>query len=326
MDLIDGIRRNDFLVIGRAGMDFSPHPPGTKVEEASEFVSGLGGSAANTAAGIVKLGGRAALVTAVSDDCIGRYCLNQLDRYGVNRAHVRPVGGEFRNSLAVYESRVEDHQTVIYRNGAADFQMSIADVEAVDFTRYGALITAGTVFAAEPSRSAAFDAFDLARAVGLPIIFDVDYRPYSWPSPEVAAEILSRAGALSDMIVGNDEEFGFMAGSVAAGLAKARELARTSATIVIYKMGERGAITLAGDEELRTGIFQTEALKPTGAGDSFMAGLMASLAAGHELKDSVLRGSASAAITVARPGCAAAMPTSPELEDFLATHPGPTAG
>ena len=40
---------------------------------------------------------------------------------------------------------------MIYRNGAADFQMSQEDVEAVDLSPYGALITAGTVFAAEPS-------------------------------------------------------------------------------------------------------------------------------------------------------------------------------
>ncbi|MEO1225817.1 MAG: hypothetical protein AAFX92_16485, partial [Pseudomonadota bacterium] len=40
------------------------------------------------------------------------------------------------------------------------------------------------------------------------------YRPYSWPSPEVASEVLSRVGGLSDVIVGNDEEFGFMAGDI----------------------------------------------------------------------------------------------------------------
>ena len=45
------------------------------------------------------------------------------------------------------------------------------------------------LLAAEPSRSAAFRAFDLARAAGLPLIFDVDYRPYSWPSAQVAAEV-----------------------------------------------------------------------------------------------------------------------------------------
>ena len=201
-------------------MDIYPHPPGTKTEEATEFRSGLGGSAANTAAGICRFGGQADLVTSVSDDSIGRFCLNGLDQYGVGRAYVKSVGGEYRNSLAIYETRIEDHQTVIYRNGAADFQMTKNDVERIDYAAYGALITAGTVFAADPSRSAAFHAFDLARAAGLPIIFDVDYRPYSWPSAEIAADVLSRAGAASDMIVGNDEEFGFMAGDIDKGLAK----------------------------------------------------------------------------------------------------------
>ncbi|MDA8747613.1 5-dehydro-2-deoxygluconokinase [Litoreibacter sp.] len=323
-DLLNGIRKNNFLVIGRAGMDFFPHPPGTKTEDAVEFRSGLGGSAANTAAGICRFGGKANLVTCVSDDSIGRYCTNQLDQYGVGRTHVRPVGGEFRNSLAVYESRVAEHQTVIYRNGAADFEMNIDDVAGLDYSSYGALITAGTVFAAEPSRSAAFHAFELARKAGLPIIFDVDYRPYSWPSAQVAQDVLSRAGALSDMIVGNDEEFGFMAGDIAKGQAKARDLAKTSAEIVIYKMGEKGAVTFNGADVITTGIYPVTALKPTGAGDSFMAGLMAAIASGHELKDAIHRGSACAAIVVGKPGCAPALPDLAELESFLNTRPGPS--
>ena len=322
-EVIAGIKRNNFVVVGRAGMDFFPDPAGTKTEEGEVFRSGLGGSSANIAAGICKFGGNAALVTCVSDDSIGRYCVNQLHHYGVSSEYVRPVGGEYRNSLAVYESRVEDHQTVIYRNGAADFQMDAGDVEAVEYGRFGALITAGTVFAAEPSRTAAFRAFELARGAGLPVIFDVDYRPYSWPSAEVAADVLSRAGTEADVIVGNDEEFGFMAGDMAKGLDKARELAATTAALVVYKMGEKGAITFAGGEEIHTGIYPVEALKPTGAGDSFMAGLCASLAEGRDLRDAVLRGSACAAIVVGKPGCAPAMPYGPDLEAFLAEHPGP---
>jgi 5-dehydro-2-deoxygluconokinase len=94
----------------------------------------MGGSSANIAAGLVKLGCKAALVTKVSDDAVGWYCLNQLDHYGVDRSHVQKIKGEYRTSLAVYETRVEEHQSVIYRNNAADFQMDLADVEAVDYT------------------------------------------------------------------------------------------------------------------------------------------------------------------------------------------------
>lgn len=318
------LRGKNFLIIGRAGMDLYPDPPGTKTEDAVTFYTCLGGSSANIGVAITKLGGQASLVTRVSDDAIGRFACNQLDHYGIDRTHVHAQGGEARNSLAVVETRMEDHQSVIYRNGAADFEMTDADVEAVDYPGYDALITTGTVFAAEPSRSATFTAFDRARSAGLPLIFDIDYRPYSWPSPEIAAEVYSRAGAMCDVIVGNDVEFGFMAGNYEKGLDKARELVASGAQVAVYKMGELGAITITPEGEVRTGIFRTDALKPTGAGDSFMGGFVTGLADGLSIEDLVLRGSAAAAMVVSRVGCAPAMPTRAELDDFMTHHAGPT--
>ena len=324
MTLLAGIKGNRFVVFGRAGMDMYADPIGTKSEDAAVFCADLGGSSANICAGLVKLGSQAALVTSVSDDAVGRFCVNRLKHYGVETRYVRAVGGEPRTSLAVYESCLEDFQNVIYRNNAADFQVTAADVDAVDYAQYTALITAGTVFAGEPSRSATFRAMEIARAAGIPVIFDIDYRPYSWPSPEVAAEVLSRAGDLSDMIVGNDEEFGFMAGGIDKGFAKARDLAVNDKRLIIYKMGSAGAVTFADGREIRTGIYPVTAVKPNGAGDSFMAGLLSSIAAGHDLQTAVLRGSACASMVVSQPGCAPAMPTTDQLDAFLAGHPGPT--
>jgi 5-dehydro-2-deoxygluconokinase len=316
--------RKPCLVIGRAGMDLYADPPGTPIETATRFTTALGGSSANIAVALTRAGGRAALLTCMSDDAVGRFCLAQLDEYGIDRAHVRSVAGEARNSLAVVESRLENCQSVIYRNGAADFQMSMQDVEAVDYTRFSALITTGTVLASEPSRTAAFRAFDLARAAGLPLIFDVDYRPYSWASAEEASQVYSRAAALCDVIVGNDVEFGFMAGDHDKGLDKARSLIGQGAQIVVYKMGEKGAITMSAAGEVRTGIYRTAALKPTGAGDAFLGNFIASLARGSALEQAVLHGSAAAAIVVSRVGCAPAMPTREELDRFITFHNGPT--
>lgn len=325
-DLTAGIAARNFVILGRAGMDMFAHPPGVKSEDAEMFQADLGGSSANIAVGLCKFGCKASLVTSVSDDAVGRFCLNKLKSYGVGTEYVRSVAGEYRNSLAVYESCIEDFQNVIYRNGAADFQVTTQDMAAVDFAPFGALVTAGTVFAAEPSRSATFAAFEAARARQLPVIFDIDYRPYSWPSAQVAAEVLSRAGAASDMIVGNDEEFGFMAGDMAKGLQKAQDLADSGVAIVIYKMGEKGAVTFAGGTEIHTGIYPVQAVKPNGAGDSFMAGLLSGIAEGLPLRDAVLRGSACASIVVSKPGCAPAMPDHAQLSAFLADHPGPTEG
>lgn len=310
----------NFLVVGRAGMDLYADPPGTRIEEAAQFTAALGGSSANIAAALVRLGCRAALLTRVSDDAVGRFCLRQLDAHGVDSSLVRVTGGEARNSLAVVETRIEDCQSVIYRNGAADFAMTVGDVEAADYGAYSALVTTGTVLAAEPSRGAGFRAMALARAAATPVVFDVDYRPYSWSSAAEAAEVYSRAGAMADVIVGNDVEFGFMAGDPGQGMEKARSLVRAGAAIAVYKMGEKGAVTFTRDGEFATGVYPTRALKPTGAGDSFLGAFLAALATGAPVRDAVLRGSAAAAMVVARVGCAPAMPTAAELDSFLALH------
>ena len=321
MNLVEGIKGNKFVVFGRAGMDMFADPIGAKSEHAENFKSDLGGSSANICAGLCKLGSVASLVTSVSDDAVGRFCINRLNYYGVGTEYVKSVAGEFRTSLAIYESCIDNFQNVIYRNGAADFEVKPSEMDEVDYSRFTALITAGTVFAGQPSRDATFRAFENARAQGIPVIFDIDYRPYSWPSSQVASEVLSRAGEESDMIVGNDEEFGFMAGGIDKGLNKARDLASEGNRLIIYKMGEEGAITLFNNEEIKTGIFPTQAVKPNGAGDSFMAGLLSSLASGYDLKNSVIRGSACASIVVSLPGCAPAMPNEDQLNKFINNQP-----
>lgn len=111
-----------------------------------------------------------------------------------------------------------------------------------------------------PNPRAAFKAFALARAAGLPIVFDVDYRPYSWPSAQVAEDVLSRADAPADVIVGIDGGFGVMAGGLEKGREKARDLAAATAALAIYKMGEKGAVTFYRGEEIRTGIYSVPAM------------------------------------------------------------------
>jgi 5-dehydro-2-deoxygluconokinase len=317
------LSRNRFIVLGRAGMDLYADPPGTRIEAATGFAAHLGGSAANIAVALARQESEADLLTRVSDDAVGRFCLVQLDHYGVGRAHVGLTRGEHRTSLAVVETRAEDCQSIIYRNGAADFALTEGDVARVNFARYGALVITGTALAQEGSRVATLAALRAAIAAGITTVMDIDYRPYSWPSRDEATTTNLMAARLCDIVVGNDEEFGLLAGRIEDGLAMARELVADSRKIAVYKMGERGAVTLTAEAEITTGIYRTRALKPTGAGDSFMGGFLAALATGRPLREAVLRGSAAAAMVVARVGCAPAMPTGEELDAFLAATPIP---
>jgi 5-dehydro-2-deoxygluconokinase len=314
-----------FLVLGRAGMDLYPDPPGTRTEGATQFYACLGGSSGNIAAALARQGAQVSLISKLSDDAIGRFTKGELAKYGIDDRYVSLAHGDARTTLAFAETRMEDHQSVIYRNGAADFALSVDDVAQIDFSAFDALIVTGTALAAEPSRSAVFHSFEMARAAGVPVILDIDYRPYSWPSLDVAAYTYTRAAALCDVVIGNNVEFGVLAGAAAKGLARARDMAASTAQIVVYKLGEDGATTFANGAEYRTGIYPVTALKPTGAGDAFLGSFICALANGAALRDAVLRGSAAAAIVVGRVGCAPAMPTPAELDDFLARHSGPTA-
>ena len=126
--------------VGRAGLDIYQTPVNTKTAEVVQFVSILGGSSANIAVALCQLGKKASLVTCVSDDAVGRYVENQLRRYGVDSHLVRRVSGDFRTSMAVVESTVVDHQSVIYRNNAADFQMHESDLDTLTMSDFAALV------------------------------------------------------------------------------------------------------------------------------------------------------------------------------------------
>ncbi len=314
------MKLNRFVVLGRVGMDLYADPPGTRIEQAQRFTTAIGGSAGNIAVALVRQGAMAALVSRVSDDAVGRYCLAELARYGVDTRHVQTVGGEARNSLAVAETCASACQSVLYRNGAADFSLSAMDVESVDFSGTAALVVTGTALASEPSRSAALLAIKRARKAGTLTVLDVDYRAYSWKARSEAATICLKTAENADIVIGNDDEFTLMAGAIDQGLALAGKIARNGALFVVYKRGADGAITFTPDSSFEVGIFPVNTLKPMGAGDGFMGGLLAGLAQGHSLETAVRRGAATAAIIVAGIGCAPASPNTAELDQFIAGY------
>ena len=317
--MLERLRHNSFLVVGRAGLDLYADPPGTEIENAGGFQAALGGSAANIAVAITLQGGTCSLLTAASDDAVGRYTVKALRGYGVDTSYVRTVGGEARNSLAVVETRAENCQSVIYRNGAADFEISEADATSIDYRKFGAVIVTGTALAREPSRSATLKALELARAAGAVTIIDIDYRPYSWRSKEEAQQLCSQAAGQCDIIVGNDDEFTVLAGG-ADSLQQAEDLASELDRIVVHKMGEKGCVTFAAGKRYDTPVYAVKALKPTGAGDGFMGGFIAGLVAGADVSDAVRRGAATAAIVVTKVGCAPAMPDTNAVHDFMRKH------
>jgi len=296
----------DALVIGRAGMDLYPLPDGTRTDAAATFASDLGGSAGNIAVALARHGMRVALAAPVSDDPVGEFVARKIADYGITHATPEPVTGDPRTSLALAETIADGSRTVIYRNNAADFQMPPLDDALVASARV--TIVTGTALARDPSRSVALQAM----AASPYAVLDLDYRPYSWGSE--AAEIYGQAADAAALIVGNEEEFDIIGGRQAAET-------RANHQQILYKKGSDGSEWL-GAEPITVTPFRVEALKPFGAGDAYLGGTLARLMAGDAIAEAFRFGSAAAALVVAKRGCASAMPTTDDVNRFLAAQEG----
>jgi 5-dehydro-2-deoxygluconokinase len=304
------------LVIGRAGMDIYPEPPGTKITDVTDFSTHLGGSAANTCVALSKLGVSSDLVTCISDDAIGEYILNKLKEFKVGSRFCRKVDKVFQTQLAVVETILKNNQSILYRNNSCDLQLNKDDIDQIDFQDYSAVFISGTALSSEPSREAVFYASQKASKSNIPLIIDLDYRPYNWESDQMKSEIYQKIMSEMDIIIGNDLEFN-IADNSSDGFHLTKNFIEKKPSIIIYKMGEKGSKVLTKEKEFEFGIFKVDAIKPTGAGDAFNGGFISSLYKGMSLDESVKRGSANAALVVTKVGCSSAMPDSEELENFI---------
>ena len=304
------------LVIGRAGMDIYPEPPGTKISEVKNFSTHLGGSAANTCVALSQLGVQSDLLTCVSEDAIGEYIFEKLKEFNVGSNFCRRVENKFQTQVAVVETILKNNQSILYRNNSCDLQLNKNDIDNINFQDYSAVFISGTTLSSNPSRDAVFYATQKASSLSIPLIIDMDYRTYNWESDEIKSNIYKKIMNEMDIIIGNDLEFN-IADNSTEGFQLAKSFINEKPSIIIYKMGEKGSTVITKEKEQNFGIFKVEAIKPTGAGDAFNGGFISSILQGYSLEDSIKRGSANAAIVVTKVGCSTAMPNTDELENFI---------
>ena len=305
-------------------MDLYAREPDVDFAEVSGFDRGVGGSPGLIAIGAAALGARAGVVSRVSDDVVGGYVLGHLRKRGIDVSGIALDASGTRTSLALTELRAEGCAVVIYRNAAADLALTPADVERSRVGQTRALLVSGTALSAEPSRSAALRAVELASDAGAAIALDLDYRAYTWASVAEAGEVLAALAPRADLLIGNREEFAVLGvpASASAREVGARCLAGDT-SVVLVKAGAEGSEVFAADgDAFAQPPFPVDTVKPFGAGDAYAAATLAGLLEGGGLRESVRRGAAAAAIVVSSRACAEAMPTAAALDDFLAARAG----
>lgn len=315
----------DAIVLGRAGVDLYARESQTDMADISGFNKFVGGSAANIAVAINKLGGKVGFIGCVAEDAFGDYVTGYLAGLGINLDGMKTDNSGSRTSVAFTEMKPSDCTVLIYRNNASDLTITPEAIDPDYIASAKVLVVTGTALSASPSREATLLAMQYARRSNTLVVLDVDYRPYSWRTDVDASIYYGIAASLSDIVIGNREEFDMMETVVAPGNKDddltAERFLKDNTRVVVIKAGEHGSKVYCRDgQRFEQGIFRVKANKPFGSGDSFAGGLIWTLTSGGSLEEGVRNGTAAAAINVSGNSCTEAMPTKEQLFDFIETR------
>lgn len=322
----------DVITMGRVSMDLYSRQIGADFADIESFDAMIGGSPSNIAIGTARLGARSAVLTAVGPDSIGEFVIANFAREGVATDFIRIIDGT-RTGLAILGVKPPDQfPLTFYRDNPADIHLTTDDVDGLPLTDTKVLQLSGTALSRGTCKEATLYAGERAAALDeVTVVVDLDLRPDQWTDRRgygVAARALLEH---VDVAIGTEEEFhaALAAGSGALDGSSVTQsehdeleelfdalVDRHPDITLVLKRGARG-VTVIGEERLDVPGYPVEVLNTVGAGDAFASGLIHGIVEGWEWRQAVRFANACGAIEVTRHGCSAAMPTVPEVMDFV---------
>jgi 5-dehydro-2-deoxygluconokinase len=308
---------DDVLAIGRVGVDIYPLQVGVGLEDVETFGKFLGGSAGNVSVAAARHGHAVALISRTGDDPFGRYVHRALRELGVDDRFVTAVDHLPTPVTFCEIFPPDDFPLWFYRlPKAPDLEIfpEELDLDAVRAARI--FWFTGTGLSVEPSRSAHLAALR-ARGRAEHTVFDLDYRPMFWDSPEHAREHYADALEHATVAVGNREECQTAVGESDPSRA-ADALLERGVRLAIVKQGPKGVLARTPEESVEVPPFDVEVVNGLGAGDSFGGALCHGLLSGWDLEHLLRFANVAGAIVASRLECSTAMPTTAEVDALLA--------
>ena len=319
----DQSKPGDVAAFGRATIDLYASEIGP-MEDAVTFRKYVGGSPANTAVAMARLGMKVGYIGKVSDDPFGRFITSFLGKEGIDVSHIAVADAKFRSGVTVGEILPETCNCFMYRNDCADLHIEPAEMDEAYIASHKMLLVSGTSLSHSPAREAVFVAVEMARRNGTRVVLDLDYREGTWDSPEEASTYLTLAAQRADLVIGTRDEFDVMERLFHEKHGDNRKsadwLLAEGVRMVSIKNGKKGSFIFTEDACVRGGIYPTEVLKTFGAGDSYSAAFCYGMLHEMTIEKSLRYAAAASSITITGHSCSDAMPTLEQVEAYVAEH------
>ena len=316
----------EVLCFGEALIDMLAEPPG-------RYRPYAGGAPANVAVALAKLGVASSFVGMLAEDAFGDLLLESLSSAGVATGQVVRTR-EANTALAFVSLDGQgERRFSFYRPPAADLLFRAEHFRPADFQGAAAFHCCSNSLTEPAIADATLHGVGLARAAGALVSVDMNYRAGLWPTHADARPRIWSLLREADVVKLSAAELAYLAEPMRDEAAAIAEIWQGRTQWLLITDGPKLIRHLTRDTEDTVGTYDVKSINTTGAGDAFMAGILAGLVetraeglaaflAHTEQVDGTLHlAAACGALAVTRHGAFEAMPTRAEVEDLMERQP-----
>ncbi|NBK21379.1 MAG: carbohydrate kinase [Spirochaetia bacterium] len=310
----------DITALGELLIDFAPL--GTTEGGVPAFGANPGGAPANLLAMASRLGRKTAFMGKVGDDAFGESLKQTLETYSIDTSAL-VLDKAFPTTLAfIHYDRGGNRSFSFYRHLGADTQLRADELRQEVIERCSLFHFGSLSLTDEPSRSATYEAVELAKKSGKLVSYDPNYRPLLWKSEKLALEQMSKAIAYAHIMKVSDEELGLLTGTndIATG---AKMVLAMGPVLLFVTAGPKGAYYFTDKHKGFIRAYKVRTIDTTGAGDAFFGAALSMLcsltvetikALRPEQLDHILAfANAAGSLTTTKKGAIPAQPTRDEI-------------
>ena len=289
------------LSVGELLADFIGHHVSSSLFDSPDFRRYQGGSPANMAANMARLGCATALAACVGNDNIGRYLVRQVAEAGVDTQHI-VVDSQEPTSIVIVSRTAGTPDFIAYRT--ADCQIKPEQLPNSLLAQARIFHTTCFALSRQPAQDTIVDAARRAQAAGCQVSIDANYAPSLWPDRDQAWRIISEYCSAGAFVKLSEDDAARLYGQPQPIERVLADFHAMGTSLVCFTLGAEGSLVSyeGGAKQVRVPGQKLDVIDATGAGDAYWAGFLTAYTDGHPPEQCARSGAALAKMKLTRLG------------------------
>lgn len=291
----------DIISAGEALVDLVSHRKGAHLNEALLFEKRPGGSAANIAINMARIGNNTVLLSAIGNDGFGNFLKKHLKSAGVETDCLQVVSDK-PTSLVVTSDKPCSPEFSLYRGADANISANCFPRQRLQHCR----IFHTTLFALskKPARKSLLELAELAVGQGAQLSLDLNYSAQIWSERNKALKVLDRLLKLKPLVKISEKDVLQLYREPLPAHKVIERLLMKGASLVSLTLGKRGSYVADQQQSplLVPALEVEKVANIIGAGDAYWAGFLHMYLKGKTIEECAAYGAKVAAAKLRIPG------------------------